>query len=336
MTEEELSSLVYTLWPGTDGSQNDSIEWPVGIPSYPDWLNSTAVDDVFGFGERYDRRPPVFQKLPMPYNTVLNHTGEFPDSIYLLATGADTSYMMCSLRTSLSANCSTRYKASMSGGKLESRCEDPGDSNTYIRSKPDALSGFVQRDWASVATEWAISLSLNAGTNDANASIARLLTEFIPVSTSLSPFMPSIAEALAALAGSTLLLSAVDAPFDDDWKYTSPILPEPVQQGFNATVQTHEYRSSYAQNWQRGFFVVLFGTFVISCYSLHYLFRKGKFLTDFTEPPNLFALAMESSPSRSLEGACGAGPEKEQLRKKWSVKTDHSQHVHFESAIPGK
>lgn len=170
------------------------------IPSYPSWLNSTAVDDVFEFGEEYNvRRSPVFLRLPGLYNMVLNDTGgtsgSSPDSIYVLArtNSTDPPYMLCSLKASISVNCSTRFHASMSGGYLESHCEDPDDTAAYIRSKPNAPDGRVQADWSRVASEWAKSVAFNDGPRDANASSARLLTQLVPKNMSLDPSMPSIA-----------------------------------------------------------------------------------------------------------------------------------------------
>lgn len=339
MTAEELNPLVYTLWPSTKTSQHDGMNWPAGVPSYPDWLNSTAVDSIFGFGQNYGRRPPVFQVLPSPYNTVLNHTGEGPDSIYILASTANASYMMCSLRASLSVDCSTRYQASWTGGRLESHCEDPADGTAYNRSRPNAPNRIVQPDWSRVAAEWALALALNDGIDNANASSARLLTELIPTRPSLDPLMPSIAEALAALAGSTLLLSALDAPFVHYWEYPTPVLAEPVSRGFNATVKTWQYQSKVAQPWQLGFFVILFGTFAVSCYCLQYLVRHRKFLADITELPTVFTLAMNSCSSRRLNNGIGRDSEKEEYGTRWSVNVDDSQHLFFENlaeAFPAK
>jgi len=42
-------------------------------------------------------------------------------------------------------------------------------------------------------------------------------------------------------------------------------------------------------------------------------------VTDWSEPQNLFALAVNSPPSKRLEGSCGAGPENEQLEIDWHV-----------------
>lgn len=333
MTPEELNPLVYTSWPSTKSSHHDGTEWPVGVPSYPDWLNSTAVDSIFSFGQRYGRRPPVFQVLPSPYQTVLNHTGEAPDSIYVLASTANASYMMCSLRASLSVDCSTRYRASWIGGILESQCEDPADAMAYNRSRPSAPNGIVQPDWSRVAFEWAAALALDGGIINANASSPRLLTELIPTTPSLDPLMPSIAEALAALAGSTLLSSAIDTPFVPYWDYDTPGSAEPHTANFTANVKIWQYQSSFALPWQRVFFLVLFGTFAISSYCLQYLVRHRRFLADITELPTVFTLAINSSSSRRSNNSIGSMSEKEECRKRWCVNTDDSQHSYFESLV---
>ena len=336
MTMEELKPIVYRMWPFTNSSLLNSVDWVEDVPPFPDWLNSTSVDEIFGFGKKYNRRPPIFPKLPEPFNTLLNHTGgaaEYADSVYLLATTADSSYTMCALRASLTTQCSTHYHASASGAQLESHCEDPSDNSAYFRSEPSAEDGILQPSWSRIAEQWAFSISLNSGFSDDYASITRLLTQLIPQDPSFSLSKPSIAEALAALAGSTLLLSTLDAPFVPSWNYTALNLTQPVQQGLNATIRTYEYQSSYAQPWQQAFFVVLYGTFVVSCCCLYHLLRHAGLLLDFTEPLSLFLLAMNSPQSSDAGKRCGI-PDKEQYRKKWSLKVDRTHGPLFETATP--
>ena len=76
MEDYEIAPLVYSTWPNATTNPLNSSNWPnsYGIPTAPSWLNQTPVDDLFGFGEKYNRRPPVFPKFPIPYNTVLNST----------------------------------------------------------------------------------------------------------------------------------------------------------------------------------------------------------------------------------------------------------------------
>lgn len=332
MTKEELAPLVLTTWPAYKNVTIDTTMWPknYSIPAPPSWLNKTAVDDVFGFGEKYNRRHPVFPKYPLPYNTILNSSIGYFDSLYMLATSATNMSMLCSIRQSLTPNCSTIYRASLSGGSLESRCEDPTDPLPYSKSDPNATNGVLNSDWINVAISWATSLSLNAGISDGNAANARLLSQLIPTARSLDPSLPSIAEALAVLAGSTLLTSSRDAPFIHFWNYstTIPTLAVPQYQGFNASLLTQDYASGGTQRWQNMFYVILATVFFTNVFCLVYFLVQGEMLTDFIEPQNMFCLALNSPPSRLLDGSCGGGPEKNQFRTKWAIGCE-AEHDHL-------
>jgi len=50
----------------------------------------------------------------------------------------------------------------------------------------------------------------------------------------------------------------------------------------------------------------------------YFLLHRG-LVTDFSEPPNLFSLAVNSPPSEMLKGSCGGGPEGDQWVGKWYV-----------------
>ena len=336
MQKDDLAPMVYTDWPGSNGTASNLTGWPngFGIPLYPSYLNSTPVDDLFGFGEKYDRRHPVFSKYPIAYNTVLNHSGWFTDSIYILATSATGDYAMCAMKASLTTNCSTRYHASLSGGSMSAHCNDNNDNLAYGKSFGNATDGVVKKNWAAIATEWAMALSLNAGISDGAASNARLLSQLIPTSQALDPSLPSIAEALAVLSGSTLLLSSTDTPFIHFWNYSATIseLEEPQHQGFQATLRTRDYASGGTQQWQGIFYVVLFLTFATNLFCLVYLVVRHGLVTDFIEPQNLFSLSLNSPPSHALDGACGGGPEGEQLIMNWHVKLDRKrEHLYIQN-----
>ncbi|KAI4215480.1 MAG: hypothetical protein LQ351_001949 [Letrouitia transgressa] len=314
MEEKELAPMVFNLWPESDGPNTESAGWPLefDIPVYPDWLNRTIVDDLFWFGPKYGRRHPVFQHLPIEYNSVLNGSREFIDSIYLLAKSADNTYMLFSLRASLTKDCSTKYNTSMSGGVLSTHCNKEDEAFSYGKSEPSATNSVINSDWANVATDWALALSLNAGIADANASNVRMLSQFIPLKPALEPGLPSIAEALAILAGCTLLISTIDAPFKHFWNHNYTTLAEPQLQSFAATVRTQDYSSGGTDPWQNVFHLVLFWTFGLNLICLIYMLPK-RMITDFIDPQNMFSLTLNSSASRALEGACGGGPKKEQL-----------------------
>ena len=336
MQRHELAPMVFSEWPSGNGTKVNLTGWPAGfaIPVYPNWLNSTPVDDLFGFGEKYGRRPPVFPKLPIAFNTVLNTTGWLTDSIYLLATSPTGEYTMCSLRASVTVRCSTHYHASLSGGSMNAHCEDPGDDLAYHKSDRNATDGVILNDWASVAADWAMALSLNAGISDGLASNARLLSQLIPIQQALDPSLPSIAEALAVLSGSTLLLSSSDSPFIHFWNYstTVPTLKEPQHQAFNATLQTKDFASGGNQRWQGIFYIVLSLTFATNLFCLIYFVKGQVLVTDFIEPQNLFSLALNSPPSHALDGACGSGPEGDQLIMNWHIKMDQQrEHLYIQN-----
>ena len=169
------------------------------------------MDDLFGFDEVQIH--PIFPNFPQPYNTVLNYSKIWgQESVYLLATSPTGKYTMCSMRVALSPNCSTEYSASVSGGSLTSHC-DRDNALAYIKSEPKAPHGIWEKDWVNVASEWETSLSLNTGIVNEDGANARLLTQLIPTSGTLDPSLPSISEALAVLAGGTLVLSSLDSPF---------------------------------------------------------------------------------------------------------------------------
>lgn len=108
-------------------------------------------------------------------------------------------------------NCYTEYYASMSGGSLTSYCGD--GPLIYHYSQLEAPNGVWEKDWKDVGSAWGLGLSLNSGITDGNSAISRLLSQMIPTTTDLDPELPSISEALAVLAGCTLVLSSQSSPF---------------------------------------------------------------------------------------------------------------------------
>lgn len=345
MTADELAPLIYTKWPDT--KKFNATRWnqalPDDIPVFPNWLNRTVVDDIFDFGKEGGQRPPIFPKLPLEFNTIMNSTGITPpaNAIYLLATPpreiSNPEHVLCSLKAKYSTQCSTRYRASVVGGDLTTVCEDKNDHLAYHVSIPDAPTDLWQADWKNVAWEWANSLSLNDGVTDGASSNARLLTQMVPPydkktkSAMLNPKLPSIAEALAVMAGSTLLMGSEDSPFVHFWNYSTPVLEEPENQLFNATLRVQDYASGGAENWQGVFFIVLVVVFLTNIVCLVYMFLevRGRQMTDFTEPQNLFTLAMNSPASSRLRGACGAGPEGNQFKEKWFVGMEESDEHYY-------
>lgn len=238
------------------------------------------------------------------------------------------------MRSYLSPNCSTHYNVSGTiGGHLEAHCNDPSDQSAYSKSFKDAPISY-STDWRNVISQWALSLSLNTGVSNANSSTSRLLTQFIPYyqgwgDVQLNPLRPSIAEALGVMAGCTLLLSTTKSTFYHYWDYEATELDPGIYQPFNSSISSQQYTSGYTQDWQGIFYIVLLLVFATNIFCLVYFFLRSGLVTDFTEPPNLFALAINSPPSSRLSGSCGAGPEGHQLNVDFHVEQDeHSEHVY--------
>jgi hypothetical protein len=61
---------------------------------------------------------------------------------------------------------------------------------------------------------------------------------------------------------------------------------------------------------------------------IYFIFHRG-LVTDFSEPPNLFALAVNSPPSQALAGSCGGGPEGKQYMVNWFVNHE-GEHLYME------
>ncbi|KAE8381698.1 hypothetical protein BDV26DRAFT_254883 [Aspergillus bertholletiae] len=324
MKESELKPLIYDKWPG---KKFDAEKWQDGqeneVPTYPDWLNRTVVDDIFGWGPKYGWRPPIFGMLPGENQTILNHSAPFGNAMYVLgkppqATKLD--YALCSMKAKKTPQCSVRYTASASGARFSTDCKNKSNPWQFDRFFPDAVDGNWSLDWKNIASEWGNSLSLNSGISDGRASNARLLMQLTPSGYSLEPTLPSLAEALAVMAGNTLIMGTQDATFLPFWNHSEASLTEPELQYFNATMNVVNYQSTWTEGWQIAFFPVLFLTFATSVLCLGYLLsEKGRQLTDFTEPQNLFTLAINSPATSRLEGACGTGPQGPHFKEKWFV-----------------
>jgi hypothetical protein len=78
-------------------------------------------------------------------------------------------------------------------------------------------------------------------------------------------------------------------------------------------------------------------TFAISLICLAFIIFeiRGKHITDFREPQNLFTLAINSPPTAEMEAACGSGPEGDQLGKNWHVDMQKDEHyfIRFKNEI---
>jgi len=345
--------------------QKNSTTSELGLPSPYDlsdpYLGGTPLDKLFGWGPTYGDYtwPPVFPKLPIGYNTIINDTLHMPygrDAIYLLGNStiekspgaflSDPSvdtfvYPLCKITVNQTPHCSTWYNASNTGAAMEAICEDKTDDLAYIVSLQNATSGnfSLSREWPNIAGEWIKSIALNNGIVNGNGSNSRVLNQLVPkkavlgeTGPSLDPSLPSIAEALAVMAGCTLLQSTKDAPFVQFFNYTAPdnILSPGHYQYFNASIEAQQYASGGTAKYQRAFVVVLFAVFVLNLTALVYFLTHRDWYADLSEPSNLFSLAINSPPSKELAGSCGGGPHGEQYRSSWKLQEDGG-HVYMES-----
>ncbi|OTA89973.1 hypothetical protein M434DRAFT_398298 [Hypoxylon sp. CO27-5] len=348
MDRDELSPLIYTRWPNARTEFTDVPGQRIGVddwfedvphPSNEEWLNRTAVDDIFRWGPEYYRRPPVFQLYPIDYNMITNTSVPGSDSIYILAkSGTIDDYTMCQLRSWVTPKCSTQFDVSgISGGYMRAHCEDPDDTNSYIRGSgnDDATSPpYVSVDWRNLADQWRLSMDLNGGVQNNNASNARIMTNLILNTPSLDPFLPSMAEALAVLASSTLVAGSLSSTYRAVWQYSSMDMDPGIYESFKASMRTQQYTSSHVMAWQAIFYPVLGLVFVINVACLLYLlfFRPG-LVSDYTEPQNLFAVAVNSPPSAALAGSCGHGPDSAEMVVPWRVGySAAANHYFFEEA----
>ena len=364
LSKSDLKPVVYELWDNAEPI-SDYGTWPHQLENarydYP-YLGGTPFDDVFKWGEKHGDKnwPPIFAKVPEDYNTLINDTTEVAGpgnmgygrtSVYILGKGGDVdamgfatkdNYALCELRVGQTPHCFTQYNASSSVGTLEAICEDPNDDMRYIKSMTNA-TGVLSADWPNVASMWLRSINMNSGLLNSNSSNARLWTEFILTYSNssinwetngvqLSMALPSPAEALAVMSGCTLLQSAQDAPFVLFWDYSSPYLNAPQIQYFNASVRAQQYASGGMPGYQRGFHLILFTDFVINIIVLVYWFVHREWYTDFSDPTNLFSLAINSPPSEKLaECTCGGGERSgERFRYGWKLGREDG-HVFMES-----
>ncbi|KAK4219288.1 hypothetical protein QBC37DRAFT_469498 [Rhypophila decipiens] len=348
MQRRELEPLVYSEWPNAKvnstpvlGQKIGWLGWQQDVPvvGEHEWLNRTVVDDIFRWGPQYGRRPPVFSMYPMEFNLINNATVYASDSFYILAKSNSTrDYTLCQMRSWMSCKCSTQFNVSgTTGAHLRAHCEDDSDEASYQKHGPHMDPNQTSRDWRNLADEWNLALYLNSGLVNANASRDRILTQLILTQPKLSASLPSFAEGIAALVSSTLTAGSMDTSLVHDWpngpNETVPIIRPPEVQSFRALIRTQEYTSSYYTDWQSVFYGVLFIVFLLNILCLFYFTAtlKGRPLADFTDPPNLFALAMNSPPSDRLKGCCGGSPDRRTLGAPFGIGYSAcANHYYFE------
>lgn len=335
VTQKEIGSIVYQT--AFNRTLNVTADLPINYTTQFDWAKfakqRTPVDSIFGWSE--SSPPPIFYKFPVAFNTLLNNTIPYGrDSIYLLGRGGANmnstnrdEYLLCKMKAGLSPSCSTTYNAMGKSGELASNCEDEHDELAYNRGN-SSLETTTSLDWVDVSITAYNALSLNNGVTDGGASNARLLMQLMLQNLQLDPLMPSPAEALAIMGGSTLLLGVQNSPFVEFWNYTTPTLDPSQTQQFHAIIRAQEFTSGGSAAYQRGFHVVLVAVFLLNVLVLIYFLVNRGLVTDFSEPQNLFSLAINSPPNRAMGGSCGAGPEGTQYAIKWAVEME-GEHLYI-------
>ncbi|KAI8667488.1 hypothetical protein NCS56_00885000 [Fusarium sp. Ph1] len=355
--KKDLAPLVYTEWPNALVNRTDVGDqvtgwdgWAGEVPQptkkggKPEYLNRTVLDDIFKWGPKYERRPPVFQLYPYDYNLLSNGTVFEADAIYMLGKSAgNKNYTLCQLRSWVSPNCSTQFNISgTAGANMEAHCEDDEDENAYRQSfPPDQGWSPPSLDWKWLADQWRLSMDLNGGAVNNNASNARILTQLALHEPKLPSNLPSMAEAVAVYSSALIMISAIDTPFRHYWDYKAPnnwVENGPgFLQTFNASLITQQYTSGHTNDWQNIFYVVLVLVFAINLFCLFYFIMRSGLVTDFTEPQNMFSLAVNSPPSYALNGSCGGGPEKRHLVVPWKVAfAPSANHYFFQDTAGGK
>lgn len=233
--------------------------------------------------------------------------------------------------------CSTHFDVSgVTGMSMAAECAQEADffpENASDHPDPDAYvrhmgSGEIGTswDWKDMVDGWQLAINLNGGVTNNNASNARILTELALVEPKLNDTLPSMAEALAVLVSSTLVIASVDAPFIHYWEYSEAAWPNMTAEGilpspgalasFHARVRTQEYASWHSSEWQGVFYLVLAFTFLLNLLCLAYFCRAG-LVKDFLEPTNLFALATSrSGQQRHQEEAVLGTPHTDRERKR--------------------
>ncbi|KAF3913527.1 hypothetical protein ABW20_dc0102041 [Dactylellina cionopaga] len=254
---------------------------------------------------------PRFAKAPIEKNSIIATPLGDP-SVYLLtrAPGLGAHYVMCSMKSFVTPNCSSEFQAFESSGNATANCrlDNPlafkevlrGQNVSTIDYPIEGAPGAPVQDlpypfFKDIAMNVLLATSLNTGVTDGNASITRFLSQ-LAVDTrngDLDPSRPTLAEALAVLLGNAIITSAVDSVFTTYFPY-GPDVPLPYVEYFTAEVATIEYTSGAGSGWKPLFYVVLAGVLIMNVFCLIYFscVREG-FVTDWTEVQNLFCVVMD-------------------------------------------
>jgi hypothetical protein len=181
------------LRPVVDSLSHHSLPEEMTVPTLNTtdlYRGGTSLDEIFRWGPSYGEYmwPPVFERLPMAYNTIVNTTLGIPygrRTVFLLGNSTIEStlgailsdppvdtfiYPLCQVRFGQTPQCSTRYHASPQSATLTAHCEDETDSMAYVRSLANATRGnaTVTREVAGLAELLRGMLTVRWRTNSAD------------------------------------------------------------------------------------------------------------------------------------------------------------------------
>lgn len=272
---------------------------------------------------------PRFEKDPIEYNSVLWQTFAYSDgAMYVLirANGTEPkAYSMCSVRSYLTTECSTRYVSASGGGNVTVDCS-PNNPLAASRLLSTPKIEYMNQ-FKDIATELGYALNLNTGATNSNNSLSRVLGFFALASNTseLSSSLPSLAEALAVLYGNTLVASSTGAqllPMASTAKL-------PFWQSFRVHVKTQEYASGTSSGYQLVFYVVLTGVLLLNFFCLSYFLLTPNLVTDWTDVANLFCVSLVSNPPEREKEMMIVGDiaakgfeNKQQFSAGWHIKHD--------------
>lgn len=119
-----------------------------------------------------------------------------------------SNYTLCELRSWVTPKCSTQFNISgIAGSQMKAHCEDANDLQAYSHMVGGDVPSVPSIDWKNLSEQWRLSMGI-AG---ANASSARILNNLALTSPMLSTSLPSMAEGLAVLSSSTLIIGSVQS-----------------------------------------------------------------------------------------------------------------------------
>ena len=171
--------------------------------------------------------PPMY----LSDRQIVNHTSSDwgRSKVYLLGRSPprflgslSEDYFLCSLQTSITEQCSSRYNASSSGQTLEALC---GAEHHYQRAGSTGPEEIAVRNWRDFGYDFLYAMSLATQTGDSFSSYSRMLTQLHLLSPELNAMLPSPAEALLSMAVCTTLVLLDGVSFTSSpWVHQATLL----------------------------------------------------------------------------------------------------------------